>query len=835
MTDAVTAHRPLHDGWVVEAIDGRAIPANVAGASVAASVPGSVHTDLLAAGLIVDPYLDDNEKLLAWIGSTSWRYSTSFEWADAGHDRVELVFSGLDTVATVRVNGTVVLQSRNMHRSYRVSVREILVAGRNELTVEFAAPVPYADRVSLEQGYRPHTNPHPYNSLRKMACSFGWDWGPDTTTSGIWRPVELHSWSAARMSTVRPIATVVGPGPGGTLTVHADIERSDNAPLVLTVTIDGVSADVPIDGDTATAVVDLSTVRLWWPRGYGEAELYNVAVELRSGGRVVDDWSGSAGFRSVRLETIPDDHGTSMTFVVNEVPVYIRGVNWIPDDAFPHRVTRARYESRIHQAISANVNLIRVWGGGIYESDDFYDLCDELGVLTWQDFLFACAAYPEEEPMRSEVEAEARDNIVRLLPHPSLVLWNGNNENIWGYDEWGWEKRLEGKTWGLGYYTQLLPALVAELDPDRPYTPGSPFSPDDAHKPNDPSHGSTHIWDLWNQRDYPDYREYQPRFVSEFGWQGPPTWSTLSRSISDRPLTPESPGMLVHQKAGDGNTKLIDGLVAHLSLPNDIDDWHWAMSLNQAAAVQLALEHFRSLSPLCTGSIVWQLNDCWPVTSWAAVDGDGHPKPLLYAIRHAYADRLVTIQPRNGGLAAIVVNDQAEPLSGEIGLQRLDFAGRELASAIVRVGLDARQSTAIVIPEEIAAVGVAASEFLVATFGENRGLWFFAEYRDSKLSAATSNAATSNDAALTASAERTLNGYRVSVTAHALVRDLAVLADKVHPDAVVDDMLITLLPGESVVFTVTSAAEFDPTLLLDSKVLRSANQLVAAPVAHSPE
>lgn len=814
MTETFADHRPMHEGWVVEAIDGSHAPEGVAGASVAVSVPGSVHTDLLAAGLIVDPYLNDHERLLAWIGNTDWRYSRSFDWEDAGHDRVDLVFSGLDTVATVRLNGTVVLESRNMHRSYRALVRDALIAGRNELVVEFAAPVPSADRMSLEQGYRPHVNHHPYNAIRKMACSFGWDWGPDTATVGIWRPVELHSWSSARLSAVRPTATV--DGDSGTLTVIAEVERLDDSPLVLRIGIDGHSVEVPVHGSPATASVDLESVRRWWPRGYGDAELYDVTVQLVAADRVLDDWAGRVGFRSVRLDRIPDAHGTSMTFVVNDVPVYIRGANWIPDDAFPHRVTRERYEARIRQAISANVNLLRVWGGGIYESDDFYDVCDELGMLSWQDFLFACAAYPEEEPMRSEVEAEARDNITRLMPHASLVLWNGNNENIWGYDEWGWAKRLEGKTWGLGYYRELLPALVAELDGSRPYTPSSPFSPSEEQVPNDPSHGSMHIWDLWNQRDYPEYRTYRPRFVGEFGWQGPPCWSTLARSISDTPLTPESPGMLIHQKAADGNVKLIDGLVAHLPLPNEIDDWHWAMSLNQATAVGVGIEHFRSLSPLCSGSIVWQLNDCWPVTSWAAVDGDGRAKPLLYSIGHSYSDRLVTIQPRDGGLAAILVNDHSEALSGELRLARLDFAGTELAGTTVAVELGTRQSTTVAIPAEIAAAGNAAGELLVATIGGLRGLWFFAEYRDSELGVAR----------LTASAERTAIGYRVSVEAGSLIRDLALLADKVHPDAVVDDMLVTLLPGESVVFEVASDADFDPAELLEPRILRNANQLL---------
>jgi beta-mannosidase len=274
--------------------------------------------------------------------------------------------------------------------------------------------------------------------------------------------------------------------------------------------------------------------------------------------------------------------------------------------------------------------------------------------------------------------------------------------------------------------------------------------------------------------------------------------------------------MLIHQKAMDGNVKLIDGLVAHLPLPNESEDWHWAMSLNQATAVRVGIEHFRSLSPLCSGSIVWQLNDCWPVTSWAAIDGDGRAKPLLHSIRHAYADRIVTIQPRDGGLAAIVVNDHEEALAGELLLRRLDFSGRELARATVSLALGARSTETVIIHAEVAEAGKERGELLVASIGEHRGLWFFAEYRDSELGAAV----------LDATAERTANGYRVRVEAGSLIRDLALLADKVHPDAVVDDMLVTLLPGESVVFEVASAAEFDPRDLVAPRVLRTANELL---------
>jgi beta-mannosidase len=811
---AKTTHR-IHHGWSVRVVDGPA-PAQIAGHSFGATVPGSVHTDLLAAGLIADPYLDDNESLQAWIGVCDWEYRTTFDWRDEGRDVTELVFEGLDTIARVELNGTVIAETRNMHRTYRAEVRELLRDGENVLTVTFASPVRYADRESLMQGYRPHVNHHPYNSIRKMACNFGWDWGLDVATVGLWRPVTLQSWSGARLESVRP--TISMDGADGVASVRVEINAAVDSAYSARVSVGSVSSTVQFSpGETvAEARIVVADADRWWPIGHGGQPLYDLDVVLMDGETALDSWHNRIGFRTVRIDTEPDESGTPFTILVNDRPIYIKGANWIPDDAFVHRVDRARYEERILQAATANINLLRVWGGGIYESDDFYDVCDERGILTWQDFLFACAAYSEDEPMWSEVEAEARDNIVRLMPHPSLVIWNGSNENIWGFEEWGWSKRLGDRSWGLGYYLDLLPRLIAELDPARPFTPSSPFSPTEGHHPNDPRHGTVHLWEMWNREDYLNYRNHAPRFVGEFGWQGPPTWSTMTRSISDSPLTPESPGMLVHQKAQDGNVKLIDGLVTHLPLPDEINDWHWAMSLNQAVAVQTGIEHFRSLSPQCMGSIVWQLNDCWPVTSWAAVDGDGRPKPLLYAIKHAYADRLLTVQPRGDKLITSAVNDTDESWSGQAILRRLRFDGTELASAQFTVDASARTTTTIPVDVAVSTPADAASEMLEVTLGDQRALWFFSEYRDSKLEAPR----------LKVTATAVDGGYAVTVTAANLVRDVALLVDKLDGSARVDDQLVSLLPGESVTFAVTSTSRITDDRWAEPTVLRSANQLV---------
>ncbi len=807
----------LSSDWTLLATGGQ-VPDWLSGLEVAATVPGCVHTDLLDAGLIPDPYLDEHEAELSWIGRTSWRYATTVQAGlPAPGERIDLLFDGLDTVGEVSLNGAAIGSSRNMHRSHRFDLTSRLRPGANELVVDFAAQLDAAEQASTDQGPRVHTNAHPFNAVRKMACNFGWDWGPDLVTAGIWRPVRLHRWRVARLGHVSTLVTVEGGV--GTVEVRADIVRDPDgphdAPLRLRAEIAGTQHEVMVGTDHAVLRLEVPAPPLWWPRGHGEQPLFDLVVTLHQE-EELDRHHRRVGFRSVELDTTPDDHGTAFCLRVNDTPILVKGANWIPDDCFPSRVDRPRYERGIDHAVAAGMNLLRVWGGGIYESDDFYDVCDEQGVLVWQDFLFACAAYAEEPPLRDEVVAEATEAVVRLGSHPSLVLWNGNNENLWGHVDWQWEEQLGALSWGRGYYLDVLPELVARLDPTRPYSPGSPWSFDEGRHPNDPAHGTMHIWDVWNTADYTTYRRYVPRFVSEFGYQGPPTWATLQRAVHDEPLTPTSPAMLSHQKAADGSRKLADGLAPHLDVPEDMDDWHWAMSLHQARAVGFGIEHFRSWQPVCAGMIVWQLNDCWPVTSWAAVDGDGRRKPLWYALRRAYADRLLTIQPRGDGLALAVCNDTDRPWQGVAAVRRMTLSGQERAVTSAPVTVAARSTHLVPLAEALVDGAECTDELLVARLDDNRTLWFFAEDRDLALV----------DGWKTLDAERTAAGYAVHVTADTLQRDVSLLVDRVDPKAEVDDLGITVLAGESHTFHVRSDLELDPAVFLDPRVLRTTNQLV---------
>ncbi|WP_081240310.1 glycoside hydrolase family 2 protein [Streptomyces viridosporus] len=786
---------PLTDGWSLRGADG-------SGESLPVAVPGCVHTDLLAAGLIPDPFLGRNETEVAWVGRRDWTYETELAAGPGAHERTDLVFDGLDTVAEVLLDGRPLGRVRNMHRSYRFDV----TGASGRLAVRFASAYDEAEAVCGRLGERPGAYAEPYPYVRKMACSFGWDWGPTLVTAGIWRPVRLEHWSTARIARVRPLVTVEGGT--GRVELAVEVERTrTEAPLAVEAAVGGVRARAEIDEAHGTVRLEVPDARLWWPRGYGEQPLYDVELTLLHGGRALDVWRRRIGFRTVELDTSPDAHGTGFTLVVNGERLFARGVNWIPDDVFPSRVTRERYRRRLEQAAGAGVDLVRVWGGGIYESEDFYDACDELGLLVWQDFPFACAAYPEEQPLRGEVEAEARENVVRLMPHPSLVLWNGNNENLWGFRDWDWEPGLAGDSWGEGYYLGVLPRVVAELDPTRPYTAGSPWSGSWLHHPNDPAHGTHHSWEVWNRADHADYRLHVPRFVAEFGWQAPPAYATLRRALPGEELAPDSPGMLHHQKAEDGNGKLERGLARHFTVPTgDFDRWHYLTQVNQARAVAAGIEHWRSHWPVCAGTVLWQLNDCWPVTSWAAIDGDGREKPLYHELRRLYADRLLTVRPNGGGLVLAAVNQSARAWHGALRLRRMSVEGAVIAQADPGLAAGARSVARIGVPAELVPSG--PKEFLVADAPESpraggagggeglRALYFPVPDREVAYPRPEFEVA--------------LAPGGITVTARTLVRDLLLQADRLDPDARADRGLVTLLPGERVTIGVRGWKTPDP-------------------------
>lgn len=806
--------------WTLERIggaDGDSVPP--VGTRWPAVVPGTVHTDLLAAGVIEPPELADNEPDSAWIGRSEWRYATTVSPTWAEGDSVTIEFAGIDTVAGILVDGRPVRSVENMHRRVAVDVTEVCRDGSFELAVEFVAQMTEAERRAALLGDFPNPYEVPYNTLRKMACNFGWDWGPTLVTAGLWRPVTVAVWRCARLAEVVPRVTI--DGDDGVVELAIELERADTAALEVAVVVDGTEHRFPVPS-TATrldAVVRVPAVERWWPVDLGGQRRYPVSVTLLTEtGAALDRWERSVGFRTVELDTSEDAEGSRFTLRVNGTEVFVRGANWIPDDCFPHRVTADRYAAGVADAVEANMNLLRVWGGGIYESDDFYDACDRTGVLVWQDFLFACAAYAEDDATAAEVAAEARDNVRRLAHHPSLVLWNGNNENIEGFWDWGWAERLGGRPWGRRYYEHDLPAIVAAEDGTRPYWPGSPFSGDWERHPSDPDHGTCHLWKVWNELDYTEYRRSVPRFAAEYGFQGPAQFATLRDGLGEHELRTDSGVLARHQKAADGEEKLARSIRARFPEPVSFDDWHFVTQVNQARALSLAIGHLRAHRARCSGSVIWQLNDIWPAVSWALVDSGGRRKPAWYAVRDAYRPRVLTLEPGNG-LRAVLVNDAAEPWSTTLELVRQTFAGEVLGQFRIPVLCPAGSSVDVVVPLELVH-GYVASELVAARADDLSAAWFDAPDRELALAPAE----------LGVTWEENERGLGIEFTARTTVRDLMIAPDRLGFGIGSGTPYGTLLPGDTLAVEVLGARRADLDRLLAAPVLRSVNDLTAGPM-----
>jgi beta-mannosidase len=676
---------PLHTGWTFRRSGERAWHT--------ATVPGCVHTDLLDNQLIEDPFYRDNEKKLQWIGKTDWEYETTFRVAPGvlARRNVELVFRGLDTYATVTLNGVPVLSADNMFREWRADCKGALRAGRNVLRVVFRSPINEVLPRMREIGYElPAVNDQgektsPYT--RKAPYHYGWDWGPRFVTSGIWRPVTLEAWDEVRIADFHVAQR------------ELDREKAVLVAAVELVSAAGGSARVVItdaDGRAIAAARDvmlrrgpnrvtlefgLKSPRLWWPNGLGPQNLYRFGARVfTDGGGEADRATTRVGLRTLELRQQPDRWGKSFEFIVNGVPVFAKGGNWIPADSFPVRVGRERYRQLLSAARDANMNMLRVWGGGIYEADDFYELCDELGLLVWQDFMFACSMYPADPAFLENVRLEATDNVKRLRRHPSVVLWCGNNEVETAWQHWGWKERLPAKLWDdyQKIFHDVLPAVVAEHDPSRPYWPSSPSSnlEDDA---DSQKMGDVHYWGVWHASlPFSDYEKQLPRFMSEYGFQSFPLIETVGAYTLPADRQIESPVMLAHQKHPRGNQLVREYMLREYAEPRDFESFLYVSQVLQAEGIRVGAEHLRRLRPRNMGSLYWQINDCWPVASWSGIDYFGRWKALHYYARRFYQNILLSPHEEEGAVKLHVVSDATAPLEAQLDVTLSDFEGRVL-------------------------------------------------------------------------------------------------------------------------------------------------------------
>ncbi len=676
---------------------------------IPALVPGCVHTDLLAAGKIDDPFYRDNEERVQWISESDWVYTKTFSVPSEAlkKGRVLLRCDGLDTLATVTLNGERVGQGDNMFRTWEFRVKDVLKEEENKLEITFSSPVRYIQERSAQRLLPGWGGPREVGGrawLRKEPCNFGWDWGPALTTSGIWRPISLIAFSTARLTDVRirqrhERDRVV-------LSVAAAAEVVSESEITATATValnDETVAEqsVPVADGVCAAKLAIDVPQLWWPNGMGGQPLYDVSVLLRDAdGNTLDEVTKRIGLRTLRLDRHPDEWGESFQFVVNGVPFFAKGANWIPADPFATRVSREQYADLLGAAAEAHMNMLRVWGGGIYENDIFYDLCDELGICVWQDFMFACATYPtfDEHFMRT-VRFEAEDNVRRLRHHPCLALWCGNNELEMGLvgEDWS-DTTMSWRDYGK-LFDELLPAVVKELDPDRDYWPCSPHSPAGERSDfNSPKCGDAHLWAVWHGvQPFEWYRTCEHRFNSEFGFQSFPEPKTAAgyTEAQDRNIT--SYVMEHHQRSGAGNALIMHYMLSWFRLPTSFDMTLWLSQILQGMAVKYAVEHWRRAMPRGMGTLYWQLNDTWPVASWSSIDYHGRWKGLHYMAARFFAPVLVSgVEDLDTGKVELhVTSDLADPVAAKLVWTLTDLQGGRIDGDTISVDAGPRQDTQV--------------------------------------------------------------------------------------------------------------------------------------------
>jgi beta-mannosidase len=612
-----------------------------------ANVPGHVHEDLRLSGVISDPFAELFELGCQWVDEEDWSYKTTFEvQRDSGLPRRVLRFEGLDTLATISLDGEVIARHENMFVPLEIDVTH-LDEGSHELRVDFESAV----RVGRERRSRYFAAENLAEStlrfderafVRKAQYMFGWDWGPRLVSCGIWQPVRLIA-HAGRLLDVNITQAHL---PDGSVELECR-SRVDGEGEVLHF-VEGQEEPLR-DGQK----LRIAKPRLWWPAGLGEPALLLVTSYLVPPGTppgtheraALDQRRTRVGLRTLRLVRTPDNLGESFEFEVNGVRFYALGANWIPDHSFPALVKGAELREQLGRARDMNMNMLRVWGGGLYESETFYDVCDELGLLVWQDFPYACSYYPEDEATLAAVTVEARESVERLRKHPSLAIWCGNNENLTMFQD-GWEDRTRHPTYYYGkkIYEQILPELLSELDPTRPYVDTSPWG---GERANQGGVGDQHYWDVWHGRgDWKFYEDSTARFSSEFGFAAAPSPRALSRMApNEKDVLALDPRDLIarfHDKTLKGYEVFIGMVELHYRKSETLGEWGYHSQLNQRDALRHGIEHYRR-SEFCRGSLIWQLNDCWPVQSWAVVDSTFAYKAAAFELRRLYAPLLASL------------------------------------------------------------------------------------------------------------------------------------------------------------------------------------------------
>jgi beta-mannosidase len=685
-----------------------------------AIVPGTVHQDLLANGIIKDPFKELNEFDQQWIENEDWEYKTKFSVTkeQLAQENKELIFKGLDTYATVFLNDSLILNADNMFRSWEADCKKFLKEGDNELRIVFASPVKIGGGKLNKQGFLiPVQNEQApkgkQNSVytRKAAYHYGWDWGPRLVTSGIWQPVYLKTWSAAKIKDVflqqknisKEQATYIS---------TIEIIANRNGEAELQISIDGnKNKTEKISLKKGNNILSFDFIidkpELWWTAGLGKHKLYTIKTSLALEGKEIDSKETKLGVRTLKVIQQPDSLGKSFYVELNGVPVFMKGADYIPGDNLIPRVDSAKYERVIDEALSANMNILRVWGGAVYEVDYFYDLCSEKGILLYHDFMFACSMYPGDDAIAENIRLEAEEQVKRLRNYPNIMLWAGNNEILNGWNEWHFQERFgyndQQKDTLWKYYTKIfyevLPTAVKKYDPEKLYWSCSPQS---AHGVlQNPYSGDQHFWPVWfGDQPFTAYEQQPGRFISEYGFQSYPCINTLKKITSSDNFSIDSEVLHKRQrspmdglcKGCNGNEVIDRYMKREFTNPKDFDSYVYVSQLLHAQAIRTAAEAHRRNKPYTMGSMYWQINDCWPTISWSTVDYFGNWKAGHYQARNSYKDFLISTTRKDNTIKIYLVSDRLLNTKAELKIKAFNFHGQEIFKDSLAITVSANSS-----------------------------------------------------------------------------------------------------------------------------------------------
>lgn len=759
-----------------------------------AKIPGTVHTDLLENKIIGEPFFDDNELKIGWICESDWIYKTTFSRPSDFNSGlpVFLVFEGIDTIAEIYLNNSLLGNSVNMFLKYEFEVTSLLKE-TNELVVRFYSPLKYAREQEAKYGRLPVALNSERVYIRKAQYSFGWDWGPSFPAAGIWKPVYLLQRNLSFIGNVSfsvkdlnnnkadiKIGITIGGRQSKKLKIKVVLSSADQK-YIKEINFSGLHKD--------EIEIGVNDPLLWWPNGEGEQNLYNLEVFLSDeNNNVIDHQLKKVGIRTITL-TLIENEKAAFKIKVNGKHIFAKGANWIPSDSFLPRVSDDKYRMLLQAAKDANMNIVRVWGGGFYEYDIFYQICDELGLMVWQDFMFACASYPEHKEFLENVKEEARENVQRLQHHPSIAVWCGNNEN-----EWIWYQNMKSsykKMPGYKIYHNIIPRILKEEDGDKPYWPSSPFSFDE--DPNSFTSGNRHEWNIWSRWiDYSEVRNDQSLFVTEFGFQGPADKKTFGKFLSKEKRVFQNKIFEFHNKQVEGPERIIRFLAGHLPLNTEWDDYIYLAQLNQALALKICLEHWRFNYPLTNGSIIWQLNDCWPVTSWALIDSELIPKMSYYFVKNIFNRQIAGIIKDMDELTVQVLNQGLSDFNCKIKINVFEDSGSLIHEETVNAKIPVNaKKIAVVIPQKIFPPDKNWT-IIISLFDQNENLVFRNFYTEEKWK------------------YRNLSSAEIKIRVDNNIVKLssnkpAYFADLYHSEAEFSDRGFILLPGEEKILEINGS------------------------------